>query len=187
MHSPLNKWSKWCPSLQTMPRNTPSSFQAVSLDTRDRTCSSCHVPPPGVQCGIKYCHATTSLPDIPAVSYPSLWQQLLPSILLTRPMTDLCPVCHDKAILISHSSNLSEAGKSQVHNYVTTLDKRGNPRHCINFLFLCLNYTFILHISIFVAHCHSMCGIVPLLMCGNIISTWLEKQHIISSNCVHLL
>ena len=102
----------------------------------------------------KYCHATTSLPDIRAVSYPSfcsLWQQLLPSILPTRPMTDLCAVCHDRAILISRSSNLSEAAKSQVHNYVSTHDKRGNHTHCINF---CLNYTFRLHIFKFVAYCH---------------------------------
>ena len=35
-----------------MPRNRPSSFQAISLDTRGWTYSSCHVPPPGIQCGI---------------------------------------------------------------------------------------------------------------------------------------
>ena len=58
-----------CPSLQTKPRNTPSSFQVISLDTRDRTWSSCHVPPPGVQCGI----STTMLPPRSLMFEPCLF------------------------------------------------------------------------------------------------------------------
>ena len=36
-HLPSNRWSKWCPSLQTMPRNMQSSFLVISLDTRGQT------------------------------------------------------------------------------------------------------------------------------------------------------
>ena len=47
-------------------------------------------------------------------SFCRIWKQLLPNILPLQPMTDLCPICHKYAGLISCSSNLSEADKSEV-------------------------------------------------------------------------
>ena len=68
------------------------------------------------------------LPNVRAVAYTSfchLWRSLVPNIMPTRPMTDLCALCHKNAGLIMRNSNLSEVEKSQVckcfsNEYITT-------------------------------------------------------------------
>ena len=47
-------------------------------------------------------------------TFCQIWQKLLPNILPTRPMTDLCAECHKNAALIQRNSNLSEEEKSEV-------------------------------------------------------------------------
>ena len=47
-------------------------------------------------------------------SFCRIWKELLPNILPTRPLTDLCAVCHQNARLITRSSNLPEEEKSKV-------------------------------------------------------------------------
>ena len=69
-----------------------------------------------------YTTATANDTSIHTVTYSTfccLWRQLLPQILPARPRTDLCEVCHKSAILISRSSNLSEADKTQVFKLTT--------------------------------------------------------------------
>ena len=64
-----------------------------------------------------YSSATAAVSDVHCVAYSTfnrIWRKLLPHILPTRPMTDLCAVCHHNAGLIMRSSNLSEEGKSEV-------------------------------------------------------------------------
>ena len=64
-----------------------------------------------------YCAAATSDTGCKTVAYSTfsrLWRQLLPQILPTRPMTDLCAVYHQYSTLVSHSSNVPEEQKSQV-------------------------------------------------------------------------
>lgn len=66
---------------------------------------------------LKYSTTASELTNIRTVTYISfcrIWRKFLPNILPTRPMTDLCAVCQRNAGLIQHSSNLSEAEKSQV-------------------------------------------------------------------------
>ena len=66
---------------------------------------------------VQYRSSTTMMPNIRAVAYTTfcyLWRSLTPNILPTRPMTDLCALCHKNAGLIMRTSNLSEAEKSEV-------------------------------------------------------------------------
>ena len=65
-----------------------------------------------------YCSATTNTTNVHCLAYTTfnrIWRSLLPNILPTRPMTDLCAVCHQNAGLIMRSSNLSEEEKSEVN------------------------------------------------------------------------
>lgn len=73
---------------------------------------------------LQYHQAMRALPNSHAVAYTTfctIWRKILPNILPTRPMTDLCAVCHRNAGLIIRSSNLTEEQKSEVckhhHNY----------------------------------------------------------------------
>ena len=66
---------------------------------------------------LQYKSASAMVPSIRTVAYTSfcyLWRSLVPNILPTRPMTDLCDTCHKNAGLIMRSTNLSEEEKSQV-------------------------------------------------------------------------
>ena len=54
---------------------------------------------------------TPAGPSLRYVAYPTfcrLWRQLLPQILPTRPMTDLCAVCHSNSTLIMRGANLEK-------------------------------------------------------------------------------
>ena len=64
-----------------------------------------------------YTAATADDSSCKSVAYSTfgrIWQQLLPHILPTKPMSDLCAVCHQSSTLISRSSNLPEVQKTQV-------------------------------------------------------------------------
>ena len=52
--------------------------------------------------GVSYC------------TFCRLWNRLLPHILITKPMADLCWVCQKNAMAVMRRANLSEAAKSQV-------------------------------------------------------------------------
>ena len=62
--------------------------------------------------GVSYC------------TFCRLWNRLLPHILITKPMADLCWVCQKNATAVMRSANLSEAAKSQVtYNYANGVCK----------------------------------------------------------------
>ena len=50
-----------------------------------------------------------------------LWRQLLPHVLITKPMADLCWVCQKNATAVMRSANKPDADKSQVGALVVTL------------------------------------------------------------------
>ena len=47
-------------------------------------------------------------------TFCSLWLKLLPQVVITKPLTDLCNVCHRHSSLLIKSGNRSEAEKTQV-------------------------------------------------------------------------
>ena len=53
--------------------------------------------------------------DVHAVAYTTfcrLWRSLLPSVIIMKPMTDLCWTCHQNSTAILRAANCSEANKS---------------------------------------------------------------------------
>ena len=55
-----------------------------------------------------------------ALAYPTftqLWRQLLPHILVMKPMSDLCWVCQQNSTAIMRSANHPEEEKSTVSTY----------------------------------------------------------------------
>lgn len=62
-----------------------------------------------------YCQAATSNEDVHTVAYTTfcrLWRSLLPSVIIMKPMTDLCWVCHQNSNAILRMANSTEAAKS---------------------------------------------------------------------------
>ena len=51
--------------------------------------------------------------DVGYSTFTSLWRSLLPSIILMKPMTDLCWKCQKASTAIQRSANLSEEEKSE--------------------------------------------------------------------------
>ena len=47
-------------------------------------------------------------------TFLALWQKYLPQVLITKPLTDLCAICHRNSTLLVRQSNCSEEEKSQV-------------------------------------------------------------------------
>ena len=47
-------------------------------------------------------------------TFLALWQKFLPQVVITRPLTDLCAVCHRNSSLLVQHSNCSEEEKSRV-------------------------------------------------------------------------
>lgn len=60
------------------------------------------------------CAAPDELHIVAYSTFCTIWRTILPNILSTKPMTDLCAVCHKNAGLIMKNSNLSESEKSEV-------------------------------------------------------------------------
>ena len=63
----------------------------------------------------KVYQAAATCDSVTAVAYPTftrLWRSLLPSIILMRPMTDLCWQCQKGSMAIQRSANLSDEEKS---------------------------------------------------------------------------
>ena len=52
--------------------------------------------------------------DVHTVTYTfcRLWRTLLPSVIIMKPMTDLCWICHQNSTAILRAANGSEASKS---------------------------------------------------------------------------
>ncbi len=64
-----------------------------------------------------YFEAAEQTPDVHAVSYSKfreLWRKLLPSIILMKPMTDLCWTCHKNSTAILRTANCPNREKSDV-------------------------------------------------------------------------
>ena len=64
-----------------------------------------------------YHTAAGSAPDVKAVGYSSfcsLWNQLLPHILVCKPMSDLCWTCQQNSTMIMRAHNRPEEEKSEV-------------------------------------------------------------------------
>ena len=69
---------------------------------------------------LEYAQATTNS-TIHCVAYSTfcrLWRKLLPQVLPSKPMTDLCATCHKNSIIIMRGANLLEAEKTQVSRYM---------------------------------------------------------------------
>ena len=47
--------------------------------------------------------------------FTSLWRQLLPHVLVMKPMSDLCWICQQNSTAISRSANRPEEEKTLVH------------------------------------------------------------------------
>ena len=65
----------------------------------------------------QYHTAAESASDVRAVGYSSfcsLWQQLLPQIIVTKPMSDLCWTCQQNSTMIMRAHNRPETEKSVV-------------------------------------------------------------------------
>ncbi|XP_064651551.1 uncharacterized protein LOC135502539 [Lineus longissimus] len=54
----------------------------------------------------------TGLRSVKLSTFRKLWKELLPKIIRTKPMTDLCAVCQSNNYAVFRSANLSEADKS---------------------------------------------------------------------------
>ena len=52
--------------------------------------------------------------------FTSLWRQLLPQVVVMKPMSDLCWLCQQNSIAITRSANRPEEEKTLVHNIVVT-------------------------------------------------------------------
>ena len=50
-------------------------------------------------------------------TFTSLWRQLLPNIVVMKPMSDLCWVCQQNSVAITRSANTTEAEMSSVSHY----------------------------------------------------------------------
>ena len=48
--------------------------------------------------------------------FTSLWRQLLPHVVVMKPMSDLCWLCQQNSTAISRSANRPEEEKTLVHN-----------------------------------------------------------------------
>ena len=103
----------------------------------------------------KYTSAAAQLPGVRSVAYSTfclIWRRLLPNILPTRPMTDLCAECHKNAGLIQRGSNLSEQEKSEVRLLLVsdlvpgcTSSKNIHCRHSGNMKTICTRQLWSAH------------------------------------------
>ena len=62
--------------------------------------------------------ATTSDSSVHCVAYTMfcrLWRKLLPQVLPSKPMTDLCATCHRNSVIIMRGANLPDSQKTQVN------------------------------------------------------------------------
>ena len=62
-----------------------------------------------------YCTAAEEKVDIHTVAYTTfcrLWRSLLPSVIIMKPMTDLCWMCHQNSTAILRAANSSDSSKS---------------------------------------------------------------------------
>ena len=67
-----------------------------------------------------YSNSLQSLPTshhtVAYSTFCDMWQQVLPHIIVTKPMSDLCWVCQKNSIAIMRSANQPEENKSEVTN-----------------------------------------------------------------------
>lgn len=67
------------------------------------------------QVWLQYCAAAEPGTKIVAYStFCAFWHEYLPQVMVTKPMTDLCGVCHKNSTLLIRHSNRSVEEKSQV-------------------------------------------------------------------------
>ena len=66
-----------------------------------------------------------SLHPVSYATFTSLWQQLLPHVVVMKPMSDLCWMCQKNSTAITRSSNRPEEEKTLVsHQYMYTYKPR---------------------------------------------------------------
>ena len=66
-----------------------------------------------------YCDSLKSVPTYRTVAYSTfckMWQQMLPHIMVTKPMSDLCWVCQKNSIAIMRAANQPKEQESEVTN-----------------------------------------------------------------------
>ena len=60
----------------------------------------------------KVYHSAAENADVHAVAYTTFWRKPLPSVIIMKPMTDLCWTCQQNSAAIRQAANSSEATKS---------------------------------------------------------------------------
>ena len=68
----------------------------------------------------QYCTALQNSPNqqVAYSAFCSIWRQVVPQIMVTKPMSDLCWVCQQNSTAIMRSANLPEEQKSAVSKIV---------------------------------------------------------------------
>ena len=61
--------------------------------------------------------ATTLMRAVAYSTFTHLWRQLLPNVIVMKPMSDLCWVCQQNSTAIMRSANRPEEEKSTVSTY----------------------------------------------------------------------
>ena len=101
--------------------------QAGSQATNVLTCSSYHRVPLSTKCGFNTAHPSslsTIYQQIAYSTFCTLWRRILPHIIITKPMSDLCWTCQSNNMKILQSANHPEESKSEVMilMYITPLN-----------------------------------------------------------------
>ena len=58
-------------------------------------------------------------------TFTSLWRQLLPHVVVMKPMSDLCWLCQQNSTAITRSANRPEEEKTQVYSIVVASNFHG--------------------------------------------------------------
>ena len=102
--------NRLCNLLQHMLKHTLFCCQVA---TRDRTCLPSSTTKWNVW--LLYCDSLpTSHRRVSYSTFCEMWQHMLPHIMVTKPMCDLCWVCQKNSITIMRAANHPEEEKSEV-------------------------------------------------------------------------
>ena len=75
--------------------------------------------------------ATSSMRSVAYSTFTQLWRQLLPNIIVMKPMSDLCWVCQQNSAAITRSANRPEEEKSTVSTHQLHLHAHPITLNCL--------------------------------------------------------
>ena len=111
--SPTRKelWNFSTRMLRQMPFCFLGEYQAISA----LMCTSCHRAQRKIKCGCSTVQGLSSTHRQAAYStFCSIWRRVVPRIMVTKPMSDLCWVCQSNSTAIMRAANQPEEMKSEV-------------------------------------------------------------------------